>query len=152
MADDDLFTPTVVARPAVTRPPLRHGSLFLPAFLGGPLALLHLAHLSARRLHEPRKRRLLVVAFGLGGLVLALVVAGLAVRQGAQPRVLRYIMQGAGGLAFLAVGPVLEPGQRRYELGGGEYEKVGVGRGLAVCLGWGVVEAVLLTVVLSVAR
>lgn len=140
---DDLFTASIRERAPVTEPPFQLASMFIPAFFGGPLAFLHFAWRSASRLHEPEDRRRLLAVAAAVALLLALVVAVILSREGAEGRAIRLTLQGAGVLAFLAASPVLRPGQRRYELGGGEYEKVGFGRGLAVCLAYGLVQAAL---------
>lgn len=143
---DDLFTASIKQRPAVTEPPFPVGSMFIPAFFGGPLAFLHFAWASARRLHEPQeRRRLLAIVTGVV-LVAALVVVVIVAREGAEGRQLRLTLQAAGVVAFLAGAPILRPGQRRYELGGGNYERIGFGRGFAVCLAYGAAQAVLVVI------
>ena len=143
---DDLFTASIVERPPVTEPPFHLGTMFVPAFFGGPLAFLHFGLASARRLHEPADRRRLLVGLTGGVLLVALVVAVLAAREGAEPRQLRLTLQVAGVVAFLAANPILRPGQRRYEVRGGDYERIGFGRGFAVCLAYGIAQGVLVAV------
>lgn len=147
---DDLFTASVSQRPPVTEQPFRLGSMFLPAFFGGPLAFLHFASRSARRLHEPLERRRLLTATAVGVLLLALVAAVLAERYGATGRELRLIVQLAGVVTLLLCTPVLRPGQRRYELRGGDYEPVGFLRGLGVCVAYGLVQGLLVVTAVGV--
>ena len=146
---DDLFTPSVVERPPVTTPPFPLRTMFVPAFFGGPLAFLHFALPSARRLHEPAERRRLLIGLTAASLLLGLVVVVLFARAGAEQRQLRLTIQAAGVVAFLACSPILRPGQRRYELRGGEYERIGFGRGLLACLGYGLVQGVLAAIALG---
>lgn len=146
---DDLFTASIQERPPVTDPPFQLTSMFVPAFFGGPLAFLHFALPSARRLHEPDERRRLVAVVTAAALAVALIVTVILSRQGAEGRGLRLTLQAAGVVAFLAASPVLRPGQRRYELRGGEYERIGFGRGLVVCLAYGIAQAVLVAIVVG---
>lgn len=146
---DELFTASIAERPPVTEPPFQLASMFIPAFFGGPLAFLHFALPSARRLHEPAERRRLLAVVTAIVLLLALVVTVVLSREGAEGRGLRLTLQAAGVVAFLATSPVLRPGQRRYELRGGEYEKIGFGRGLVVCLAYGLAQGLLVAVVVG---
>lgn len=146
---DDLFTASIKERPPVTEPPFQLASMFIPAFFGGPLAFLHFAWPSARRLHEPADRRRLVAVVTGVVLLLALVVAVILSRQGTEGRGLRLTLQVAGVVAYLACSPVLRPGQRRYELRGGDYEKIGFVRGLGVCVAYGLAQAVLVAIVVG---
>lgn len=149
---DDLFVPSVQQVPRPTEPPYRTGSMIYPAFFGGPLALLPFAVRNARRLGlTDTQRRLLLLAV-LGSLAAALAVAVVLDSRDASPRAPRLSLQVAGLVAFLLVSRVMRGPERRLELRGIEFDRFGFWRGLAAVVVLGLVQGLVMTAVLGLAR
>ncbi|NUT35859.1 MAG: hypothetical protein HOV79_22620 [Hamadaea sp.] len=138
--NDDLFRPTIAARPtAVGEPPWRPDSIIYPAIFGGPLAATVLGTLNARRLGLGRNVQLAVIAVGLACIV-ARVVATSSVTGLAGGRILGSI---AGAVVWGMVILTQKKAFRAYQYGGGEPSSL-VGPGIGAALGCGIVEAVLI--------
>jgi hypothetical protein len=136
---DDLFRPTITARPAPARPPWRPQSIVYPAFFGGPLAAGVLGVLNGRRLALPSWQLFVIGAValaGVGGRVAISAAVGL-----------RF----AGTVSGLVVWLVLLAFQRRpfrvVLLGGAEPASL-VGPGLAAAIGGSLAEVALTLAVL----
>lgn len=153
MVHDDLFEPSLqnVAVGQAERP-FPSGSMFVPAFFGGPLTFLYFALTSARRLRLPEDRRRLLVALSVGSLLVGLAGVVVLDANGAESSQLRLGLQAAGVVAYLIGSRLLKAPERRHALAGGGFEKIGFGRGLGTCLVWGTVQAVVLVIVLALVR
>jgi hypothetical protein len=150
MAQDDLFQPTLHdAPPRSTELPFHSGSMFVPAFFGGPLTFLYFALTSARRLGLPAERRRVLVAVSVGMLLVALIVILVLDANGAEGSRLRFAVQAAGVVTCLIGSRVLRAPERRHALAGGEFEPIGFGRGLVACLVGGAVQAIGLAIVFA---
>ncbi|WP_155371544.1 hypothetical protein [Catellatospora vulcania] len=142
--NDDLFQPTIGARPVVTERPWRPSSLVYPAFFGGPLAVTMLGVLNARRLSLGRNQQLILAGAGLAAILARLAVTGLLGGQvGART---------LGTLFGLAVWGLIAATQKKafraYQYGDGEPASL-FGPGLAAVIGCGLLENLLIAVVVD---
>ncbi|GIG85835.1 hypothetical protein [Plantactinospora endophytica] len=138
---DELFSPTIQERPAPGRPPWRPESILYPAVFGGPLAAATLGVLNGRRLGLAGHRLLVVGAAGLVGFGGRLAVSA-AVDGNSAVRLAGMV---TGALVWLAVLFFQRAPFRVYSYRGGEPASL-VGPGFAAGIGFGVLEAVLILV------
>jgi hypothetical protein len=134
---DDLFRPTITARPAPGRPPWRPQSIVYPAFFAGPLAAVVLGVLNGRRLALPRWQVLAIAAAGLVGLGARLAVSAMVDDSG-----LRVAGVVAGLLVWLVVLWFQRRPFRAAQFGGVRPASL-IGPGLAAFFGCGFLEAAL---------
>ncbi|MBO4207566.1 hypothetical protein [Micromonospora echinofusca] len=143
---DPLLTPTITATPPVGVPPWRPQSLLVPAVLGGVLAVTVLGLVNAGRLDQSRSARLALLGTGLLALGARIAVTLLLTPSVGGPA--RAVGAAAGVLTWLTVRGTQSRPFRAYELRGGEPARL-FWPGLAAIVGFGVVEAVLLAVLLA---
>jgi tetratricopeptide (TPR) repeat protein len=130
--DDDLFKPTIIDRPMPVQRPWRVDSLVYPAFFGGPLAVMYLGALNARRLGVGGRQVALILLSGVVALVAQLLVFALFLQD-----VNASAARVSFSLAGVAVWGVAQVAQRRpfriFLLRGGEPASLwGAGIGAAI--------------------
>jgi hypothetical protein len=141
---DDLFRPTIEARPVPAERPWRPGSIVYPAFFGGPLAATVLGVLNGRRLALDRTTTLAIA--GAGG---AAIAGRLVLTAALHPDSVGRLLGSVGGLlVWTVVLAVQKRPFRAYELRDGEPASL-VRPGLAAAVGCGVLEAVVLVLVVG---
>jgi hypothetical protein len=138
---DELFSPTIREQPAPGKPPWRPESILYPAFFGGPMAAAALGVLNGGRLALPGRHLAAIGAAGLAGFGARLAIA--AAVDGNAP--VRFGAMIAGILVSLVVLAFQRKPFRAYTYGGGEPASL-VGPGIAAAVGFGVLEAVLILV------
>jgi hypothetical protein len=141
---DDLFRPTIEARPTVESPPWRPASIVYPAFFGGPLAGMVLGLVNGRRLDLGGRAMLAIGAAGVAAIIGRTIVT--AVLDGQVSA--RFIGAAAGALVWGVIVTLQKRPFRVYELTGGEPARL-IGPGFAAAIGCGLAEAILLVLVLS---
>ncbi|GAA2385719.1 hypothetical protein Cme02nite_72660 [Catellatospora methionotrophica] len=141
--NDDLFQPTIGARPVLGTPPWRPSSIVYPAFFGGALAVTILGVLNARRLSLGRNQQLAVAAAGLAATAVRLAVTVYFGTGVGRP---------VGVILALAVWGLVTMTQkqafRAYEYGDGEPASL-LWPGLAAAIGCGLLENILIAVVVD---
>jgi hypothetical protein len=139
---DELFRPTIEARPAPVGRPWRPASIVYPAFFGGPLAAVVLGLLNGRRLALGRTALLGIAAAGAAGVAGRLMLTAVV-----HPHSVGRLLGGlAGLLVWLSVLAAQKRPFRAYELRGGEPAGL-VGPGLAAVAGCGLLEVAVLVLV-----
>lgn len=151
--DADLFQPSISADRHYLERPWNPASNFYVAFFGGVIAATAIAYLNAVRLHVEHLRPR-IVAVGLAGVVVALVIARFiseSVTDDDEAR--RYVRLASRVVAVLVhfvFAALLKQADRRFQLTGGDYESLWQ-PGLVAVLAGGVVQAVLLYIVVGAA-
>ncbi|MBE1487091.1 hypothetical protein [Plantactinospora soyae] len=138
---DELFRPTIQERPTPGKPPWRPESILYPAFFGGPLAAATLGVLNGQRLGLSGRHLLTIGAAGLVGFGARLAISGATDGNS----VVRLAGTVTGVLVWLVVLSFQRAPFRAYSYSGGEPASL-VGPGLAAAIGFGVLEAVLILV------
>jgi hypothetical protein len=138
---DELFRPTIREQQAPGKPPWRPESILYPAVFGGPLAGAALGILNGRRLALSGRPLLAIGAAGLAGFGARLAVGAAA--DGNFPVRLAGLLTGA--LVWLVLLSFQRAPFRAYTYRGGEPASL-VGPGFAAAIGFGVLEAVLILV------
>jgi hypothetical protein len=145
---EDLFSPSVTAARGVQEAPYRAGSMIFPAFFGGPFAILPFAARNARRygLSDAERRQVPVrIALCFLGCVLAAIALD---RAGAPDRAVSLGLQVFGVLAYLWVSRLFRGPERRAEVAGADFDRIGFWRGLGAVLLFSVLEGIVLRIVL----
>ena len=144
---DDLLSPSLTqpARRELREgeKPWRLGSQFYVSFFGGPLAAAAVGYLNAGRLELPRDRRAAIVAAGVVGFAVAIVVALTVESEWTRPR---FLLLATGLLAYSATYQLQRSADRLYGLGRDEesaYDSLWQ-TGLAVVLVAGIASAAVL--------
>ncbi|GIG97656.1 hypothetical protein [Plantactinospora mayteni] len=138
---DELFSPTIQEQPAPGKPPWRPESILYPAVFGGPLAAAALGVLNGGRLGLSSRRLLTIGAAGLVGFCARLAVSA-AVDGNSGVRLAGMVI---GALVWLVVLAFQRAPFRVYSYRGGEPASL-VGPGFAAVIGFGVLEAILILV------
>jgi hypothetical protein len=139
---DDLFQPTISQAPRPTVPPWRPESILYPAFFGGPMAAAALGFLNGRKLSLRPGALGVIVAAGLAGFVARAFVTSLM--DGTSGT--RVIGAAAGVLVWLVVMAFQRRPFRIFLYNDGEPASL-VGPGIAAAVGFGVLEAIIIYVV-----
>ena len=145
--NDDLLQPRLqgVRRKTLAEGerPWRLGSQVYVAFFGGPLAAAAVGYLNAGRLGLPRERRAAIVAAGLVGFAVAIVVALTVESEWTRPR---FLLLATGLLAYSATYRLQRAADRLYGLGRDEetaYDSLWQ-TGIAIVLVAGIASAAVL--------
>lgn len=142
--NDDLFQPTIGAKPVVATPPWRPDSIVYPAFFGGPLAATVLGLINGRRLALGNRQLLAVLAAGVAAIIGRIVATDLLSGQVGT----RILGAAAGLVAWGAVAATQKRAFRAYALGGREPAGL-IGPGFAAAIGCGLLEILVITLVVS---
>lgn len=139
---DELFTPTIKARPVPTKPPWRPESIVYPAFFGGPLAATVLGLINGRRLLLGSAQLWLIAATGLACFA-GRLAAAMAWDSNSVGRL-------GGSIAGIAVWAVVNFLQRRpmrlFLHNDGEPASL-IGPGIAAAIGCGLIEVLIIVAV-----
>jgi hypothetical protein len=144
---NDLFEPTIRMPQRTGSPPWRLSSQGYVAFFGGVIAGATVALLNARRLGVAARDQLVIVAASVFGLLVAfsIMVAWDPDRSGQ----LRMVDRLVAVVVYLAHARIQRPADRSFQLRGGEHASLWL-PGLAMVIGCGVAEALLIAGVVAV--
>jgi hypothetical protein len=152
---EELLRPSIEAARPRTERPWDPSSQFYVAFFGGVLAVAGIALINARRLRLPASRQRWMLAIGLAGLVVALVLAAV---MPIDPDVGAFVNEGSRNIRLagrvvavaicLAFVKLQQPGDRLFRIQGGEYASLWGPGILAVIVG-GLAQAALVAVVVD---
>ena len=146
--DDDLFSPSIEERSGSGQRPWRVGSILWVYFFGGVLAGGVIAYLNSERLGAATRTRQVVVGLTALGLGLTLVAAAL-VPTGESPSSLRLASRViAVVVGYVPVARLLRTPERAAQVRGVEPASLW-GPGFAATLGLGLLQALLVTAVVS---